>query len=350
MGATGNNIFERVFIAYGCCIEGFLTGGRHISYMDGTHLSGPYNGTLLSASAYDADNELLPFAIAIVKRETYEDWSWFLHVKENFSAELVKANRGKRKTSKSMKEDGLQLLDNIAYARLNGEFDKAMDHMHCFSPQLFQWLNTHGDVEKWALSKFPYRPWDNITTNLAESFNTWLIKERRHNVTQFIHKHREKVAKKMYAASVTMGRWRNGIGPNIDEHVKKNVALAEHMLPEPYGGGRVVVHTSHGALRVDLGAYTCSCAAWQMSRIPCPHACIAIKSMHGNVYDFVENYYKITSQEKIYSRCMIPVVPIDRPDPNTILMENISEQIFLFPPQTSRPAGRPRANRRESQF
>ncbi|XP_028798742.1 uncharacterized protein LOC114754150 [Neltuma alba] len=175
--ATGNNIFERVFIAYRCCIEGFLTGGRHILYIDGTHLSGLYKGTLLSASAYDAKNELLPFAIAIVKGEIYEDWSWFLHmikniigsnqltivsdrhnsiiaavrtifgserhaycyrhVKENFSAELVKANRGKRKTSKSMKEDGLQLLDNIAYARLDGEFDKAMDHMHRFSPQLF---------------------------------------------------------------------------------------------------------------------------------------------------------------------------------------------------------------------
>ncbi|XP_028755638.1 uncharacterized protein LOC114715006 [Neltuma alba] len=147
-----------------------------------------------------------------------------------------------------------------------------------------------------------------------------------------------------------MGRWRNGIGPNIDEQVKKNVTLAEHMLPEPYGGGRVVVHTSHGALHVDLGTYTCSCAAWQMLGISCPHACIAIKSMHRNVYDFVENCYKITSQEKIYLRCIIPVVIINRPDPNTILIENISEQIFLFPPQTVRPTRRPRANRRESQF
>ncbi|XP_028755637.1 uncharacterized protein LOC114715005 [Neltuma alba] len=81
--ATGNNIFERVFVAYGCCIEGFLTGGRHILYIDGTHLSRPYKGTLLSASAYDADNKLLLFAIAIVKGETYEDWSWFLNMIKN---------------------------------------------------------------------------------------------------------------------------------------------------------------------------------------------------------------------------------------------------------------------------
>ncbi|XP_028806282.1 uncharacterized protein LOC114761130 [Neltuma alba] len=70
--AIGNR-FERVFIAYGACIEGFLGGARHIMYVDGIHLSGPYKGTMLSASAYDADNELLPFAIAIVKGETLDD-------------------------------------------------------------------------------------------------------------------------------------------------------------------------------------------------------------------------------------------------------------------------------------
>ncbi|XP_028785499.1 uncharacterized protein LOC114741414 [Neltuma alba] len=78
--ATRNSTFERVFIAYGCRIEGFITGARHILYIDRSHLSGPYKGTLLSASAYDADNELLPFAITIVKGETLEDWTWFLHM------------------------------------------------------------------------------------------------------------------------------------------------------------------------------------------------------------------------------------------------------------------------------
>ncbi|XP_028798837.1 uncharacterized protein LOC114754226 [Neltuma alba] len=132
--AARNNRFERVFIAYGCCIEGFIAGARHVLYIDGSHLSGPYKGTLLSASAYDADNELLPFTIAIVKGKTFEDWTWFLHmikeivgsmqltiisdrhnaiigtvqaifrgeryaycyihVKENFSTQMIKLNRG----------------------------------------------------------------------------------------------------------------------------------------------------------------------------------------------------------------------------------------------------------------
>ena len=57
---VGHHIFTRVFIAYGCCIEGFLAGARYVLYIDGTHLSGPFQGTLLAASAYDANNDLLP--------------------------------------------------------------------------------------------------------------------------------------------------------------------------------------------------------------------------------------------------------------------------------------------------
>ncbi|XP_028755190.1 uncharacterized protein LOC114714610 [Neltuma alba] len=166
------NWFERVFIAYGACIEGLLGGVRHIMYVDGTHLSRPYKGTMLSASAYDADNELLPFAIAIVKGEILDDWTWFFymikkilgsvevtivsnrhnaiiggvasifggqrhafcyrHIKENFSSEVMKMNKGQTRTNGRSKEDALYLLDKIAYARTDEKFEAAMDDMRSF--------------------------------------------------------------------------------------------------------------------------------------------------------------------------------------------------------------------------
>ncbi|XP_028784192.1 uncharacterized protein LOC114740238 [Neltuma alba] len=388
--ATVNNIFGRIFIAYGCCVEGFFSGARHILYIDGTHLSGPYKRTLLSASTYDADNELLPFAYALVNGETYEEWAWFpnmlkrivgaiqltivsnrhnaiigavgaifggnshaycyRHVKENFSFEMNKLYRDRRRISGISKEVGLKLLDDIAYARVNFQFDKTMTRMGNFSPHLLQWLDNHGDMHKWAMSKFSYKRWDNITTNLAESFNAWIVKERRHNVAQLIHEHREKIARKMCAASMAMGNWRNGMGPNIDGKVMENVARSVHMHAEPYGGGRVCVHTMRGALYVNIQSYEYTCATWQMTGILCPHACATIKVVHANVYDFMEDCYKITSQEKIYGNTMIPVVTIDKPNPNDYMLENITNQVLLYPPTTSRPSGRPRIRRRESQF
>ena len=65
--------------------------------------------------------------------------------------------------------------------------------------------------ERWAVCKFLFKLWDNITTNIAESFNGWMVKERQHMVTQLIHEHREKLAKKMYASFQAMDKWKNGV-------------------------------------------------------------------------------------------------------------------------------------------
>ena len=85
-----------------------------------------------------------------------------------------------------MKDDGLILFDNIAYARNEYKFNKAMEDMQNAYPELHEWLITHGDIDKWALSRFPFKRWDNITTNIAESFNAWMLDERRHNVSALI--------------------------------------------------------------------------------------------------------------------------------------------------------------------
>ncbi|XP_028782007.1 uncharacterized protein LOC114738152 [Neltuma alba] len=216
---------EQSYMLIPCaCVEGFLNGARPILYVDGTHLSGPYKGTLLSASAYDTDNELLPFVIVVVKGENLDDWTWFFHkikqivgsmqltivsdrhnsiigavqaifgcerhaycyrhVKENFSSEYMKLNRGRRRTSENLKEDALKVLDKVAYARLADEFDHALDDLKTMSHELYEWVINQGDVDRWALSKFPYKRWDNITTNLAESFNAWMVRERKHNVAK----------------------------------------------------------------------------------------------------------------------------------------------------------------------
>ncbi|XP_054819001.1 uncharacterized protein LOC129318297 [Prosopis cineraria] len=133
--ASTNYRFDRLFIAYGCCIKGFLQSAHLILFIDGSYLSGLYKGTLLAASVIDTNNDLFPLAYTIVGGETYDNWAWFLenvreithqvqltivsdrhnaivgavhaifdgnrhafcyhHVKENCSSEFTKINRGK---------------------------------------------------------------------------------------------------------------------------------------------------------------------------------------------------------------------------------------------------------------
>ncbi|XP_054781981.1 uncharacterized protein LOC129289209 [Prosopis cineraria] len=276
------------------------------------------------------------------------------HVKENFSTAFTKINRGKTRTSSNMKDDALKLLDAIAYARHEAEFNVAMGNLRLFCPQLAQWVETQGDVDRWAQCKFGYKRWDNITTNLAESFNAWIVKERKHNVNVLIHEHRDKLAKKMVASKAAMGNWKHGVGPNVEAKVMEQVVRAENLHAQIYRENLISVQTIsvNGLihLNVDLAARTCSCLAWQMSGIPCAHACAVIKLLHGNVYNFVDECYKFIAQEQIYATSVKPIATHDCPHPEALTVTNLLTETFLEPPMTRKPPGRPKSKRRESQF
>ena len=161
---------------------------------------------MLSANAEDADNQLFPLAYAIVSGETGADWSWFLcnikesiegreitivsdrhqaiisavrdifgserhafcyrHLKENYSSDFVKMRRGQGRTSASSKEDAKKLLDAIAYARHEHGYNVALRKLTLRFPHMAEWVLTNA-VERWAMSKFPYKRWDNNTTNIT---------------------------------------------------------------------------------------------------------------------------------------------------------------------------------------
>ena len=46
--------------------------------IDGTHLYGKYEGTLLVATGVDANDGIFPLAYAIVDSESKDSWDWFL--------------------------------------------------------------------------------------------------------------------------------------------------------------------------------------------------------------------------------------------------------------------------------
>ncbi|KAL6347439.1 hypothetical protein AAG906_025154 [Vitis piasezkii] len=95
---------------------------------------GPYKGALLFAIAYDAMIEcsFLPLV-------------WL----ENFSSFLNKQNIREKKG----KEDALLLLDNIAYARLEIDYNEVFEKLVRFNDNLGKWV-VKNNPEHWAMSKF----------------------------------------------------------------------------------------------------------------------------------------------------------------------------------------------------
>ncbi|XP_059315746.1 uncharacterized protein LOC132066454 [Lycium ferocissimum] len=73
----GEHIFKFFFWAYKPSIDGFKSC-RPVISIDGTHLYGKYEMKLLIAVGIDANNNIFPLAYAIVARESFESWTWFL--------------------------------------------------------------------------------------------------------------------------------------------------------------------------------------------------------------------------------------------------------------------------------
>ena len=69
--------FHRAAWAFGACIAAipFL---RPVISIDACFMSGRYQGRLLMACMYDAENQLLPVAFAIVEKESADNWGFFM--------------------------------------------------------------------------------------------------------------------------------------------------------------------------------------------------------------------------------------------------------------------------------
>jgi len=72
--------FYRMFVAYATNVNGFKLGCRIVLFVDGTHLSVPYQGTMLASCALNADNHIFNLAYAIIYGEKIKEWVWFLEM------------------------------------------------------------------------------------------------------------------------------------------------------------------------------------------------------------------------------------------------------------------------------
>ncbi|KAM3326197.1 hypothetical protein P3S67_001323 [Capsicum chacoense] len=68
--------FIYYFMAFGASIRRY-THMRKVIAVDGTHLSGKYEGVLLSAIAQDTQNYIYPLAYYVVDKENDTSWGFF---------------------------------------------------------------------------------------------------------------------------------------------------------------------------------------------------------------------------------------------------------------------------------
>ena len=62
-----------MFVAFRTTLNRFILGRQKMLFMDGAHLSGSYEGTLLEEVALNANNRLFDVAYAMVSADNKDD-------------------------------------------------------------------------------------------------------------------------------------------------------------------------------------------------------------------------------------------------------------------------------------
>jgi len=209
---TEDNQFKRVFISYAASGMGFAHC-RPVIGLDGAHLKGKYFGILLSATAVDANGSLFPLAFAVVDAENDDNWAWFAELLREviqihapaflvprFLAFISDRQKGLLEAvelffpgsphgyclrhlyenlHKKFKNPALRkLLWDAARAATPEGYDNALEKMSEITPECVPWLLEHAKPEHWAESRFDGNRYGHITSNIAESINSWLLEAR----------------------------------------------------------------------------------------------------------------------------------------------------------------------------
>jgi hypothetical protein len=343
----------------------------------------------LSATAVDANGCLFPLAHAVVDAENDENWLWFLkllltvvqsHALQSLIDKalvflsdrqkgLIKAVTAvfpgcphghclkhlEANFHKQFKQPKLlPFLWTAASATTQPEFDKALEDMTSIDPETVPWLLKHTKFEHWAEIYFPGRRYGHLTSNIAESLNSWLLDARSKPILAMFEQIRHQLMGWFSSRRTLEDKTPGLLVAKSAKHLQ-NVAndRARRYRSVPSIPGVLYEVKSIETRRnyvVDLAKRSCTCTIWQSSGYPCGHAISISHSQKQDPQHYVESFFTIAAYKKTYEQ---PIIPLDLTNvngdemhsPPTLSDEEDSQSVeddsVLLPPSTRRPPGRP---------
>jgi len=87
---------------------------------------------------------------------------------------------------KAMRMQCWAVIVKIVYAYTSKEFDDAVRELACISADTHTWLLDKSDVDHWSNFLFKGMRWCKMFSNVAESFNAWIIEAHHLPITSMV--------------------------------------------------------------------------------------------------------------------------------------------------------------------
>ncbi|XP_018461903.1 uncharacterized protein LOC108832947 [Raphanus sativus] len=181
-----------------------------------------------------------------------------------------------------------------------------------------------------------------MTSNLAESWNAVLTEAREFPVIRLVDYIRAKLSEWFATRRASANSNTNVLSPRVLKIVTRNFEMTGGYGVNMIGEGEFEVKDKNGNnYHVRLANRTCSCFAFQMLCIPCPHAIAA--ALHSGVLvdTLALEAYNVSMLRGAYKEMVIPVGDYKGYPANDAIFSGRR----LSPPATRRPPGRPKKQR-----
>ncbi|KAK1403298.1 MULE domain-containing protein [Heracleum sosnowskyi] len=353
-------------------MRAFINGCRNVVGLDGCHLKGKYGGCLLSATALDGQNGLVPLGIIICKNECAENWFLFLkHLKPRLDEHPVQGINFISDRQKGLREAVHKLFPtsphrfcfrhmyknfkshfkgsklhtmfwNAAKAYKAKHFQARMDSMMVENVKAFEYLMGE-NPKSWCRAFFDHNSsCEHLSNNFSESFNNMIAKIREKPLCKLVLMYGQLVMGLFYKRRNACVGWDSGdLVPSVKKLLKLMLKkLGEYKVAGAVAGKVYEVTSIHSSVfTVDLNKKTCSCVQWQLRGFPCQHAVCALQQIRPNWIQYCAKYYSVDNYKITYAEGMIPLEgPDDWEEP----------RVTIVPPLLIRKQGRPRKNRRKA--
>ncbi|XP_059461803.1 uncharacterized protein LOC132190770 [Corylus avellana] len=364
-------LFQRMYICLDAFKKGFRHGCRPIICLDACHLNGQYGGQLLCAIGKDGNDDMFPIAIDVAEAEATDSWKWFItilledlcgpegglgwtimsdrqkglgtavevvlpHAEHRFCVRHLHANlKAKGYTGKAMKDQ----LWGAAYAANVYAFDHHMQNILSMEKGVHDYLS---GVPKASWSRHAFScqiKSDMLLNNLAESFNAWIKEVRSKPILTILEEIRLQIMARFQQKRNGIWSTHYTICPKIQKKLERSKSDARNCISRWQNELEFEIEHIYEPRRlVQLDHHTCTCGRWQVSGIPCSHACATIYMHKQKPEDYLDDYYKMDKYMQGYA---VRVYGME--GPQTWPADDPRDQIL--PPCIRRAPGRPKISR-----
>ncbi|CAL9020732.1 unnamed protein product, partial [Prunus brigantina] len=306
---------------------------------DACHIKGHHPGQLLSVVGVDPNNGMYPIAYAMAEVENYKTWSWFcqllaedLGIENNIGYVFITdkqkglidavhdhfPNAEHRHYLKHLKANfllashrGLVLklqIEKIARSTTIPWWDAEMKNMRQLSQAAFDWVAAL-DPSQWCRAHFKtHSKCDILLNNMCEAFNDALVEVRDKPILTMLERIRYYIMLLMATRRASCEKWKHAIGPRIFKILEKTKKESAWCIPKLARESLYEVKNHDGSqIVVDLARHSCSCRRWDITGIPCKHACAAIGQLNGDHIAYVDACYKKEAFMRAYSPMVHPM-------------------------------------------